>query len=755
MKNSKKSIIAIIAVLLVAICIVVVVVMSKKDSKSETKVDQAVETTESAKETDVNTEANTETNAESGEDGKIIAISEMMEDAVAKKDVILTFSENEDFSDAIEDVIVNGKSVAFEKTSGTITIPGDCFKFPVEYTIQVVAGKYDTSLVYQKVLEEPTWEIAWNDEFEGDSLDTSKWDYQIGTGAEYGLTNWGNDEAEYYAKENVSVGNGVLTLEAIPDVTTYADAGTSYTSGRIRTYSDDTGSLFSTTYGRIEAKIKLPLGDGFWPAFWMLPATDTYTTWAASGEIDIMEAKGRIPNEATSALHYGEVWPNNKYSGSAYSFGTETTINEYHVYTLEWDIDTITWYVDGNQYFQTGKWFSKGADEPADYTYPAPYDEPFYILLNLAVGGAFDGFTEPSEEDFPATMDVDYVRVYKKIGGYDASQAKAEQADTASFESYEVYEDGNFITDSVFKSLNEDALTTASMDPASKQWYFLTISDYSGVATLAKEVVDDTTYAGIDVTEVGNQNYSVQLIQHMPVANGYAYTISFDAYASKEREIVVKMSGDGDNGWSVYSSAYSTQLTTEPQHFEYTFSMSAASDPTARLEFNLGLDDGLVSIGNVAVKASSGGNVDPDKIKEPLVSGNYIYNGLFNQGSDRIAFWHLEAGEGSGVNTDKAMVINPVDGGEALLYQTGILLKASADYTLSFTGAADTGTEITAQITDVNGKTIYAVGNFVVSAETKTSLAFKMSDKVPEEGVTVTFRIGDTAVRMKDISLVN
>ena len=130
--------------------------------------------------------------------------------------------------------------------------------------------------------------MVWNDEFDGDSLDTTKWDYQYGTGSQYGLDGWGNSELQYYTdrEENVRVEDGKLIITAIKEETPYEDMP--YTSGRIRTLDNDTeASLFSTTFGRVEARIKMPIGEGLWPAFWMLPVDPSlYNQWASSGEID-------------------------------------------------------------------------------------------------------------------------------------------------------------------------------------------------------------------------------------------------------------------------------------------------------------------------------------------------------------------------------------------------------------------------------------------------------------------------------------
>ena len=137
------------------------------------------------------------------------------------------------------------------------------------------------------------WTLVWNDEFGGESLDRTKWDYQYGNGGEYGISGWGNNEWQYYLgrPENVSVEDGKLVITACKE-------DNIYTSGRIRTITNQGEVLFSTAYGRIEARIKCPVGEGLWPAFWMLPTQegiDAYGTWAASGELDIMDSVQQPP----------------------------------------------------------------------------------------------------------------------------------------------------------------------------------------------------------------------------------------------------------------------------------------------------------------------------------------------------------------------------------------------------------------------------------------------------------------------------
>ena len=183
-----------------------------------------------------------------------------------------------------------------------------------------------------------------------------------------------------------------------------------YSSGKITTKDK-----FTFKYGRIDFRAKLPTGNGMWPALWMLPNDDTYGTWAASGEIDVMEARGRLPGATCGTVHFGGTWPANKYIGGDYAFPDGQTINSnYHVYTAIWEDDNIKWYVDGKCFFKATKdqWYSAGASADDD----APFDQEFYIIMNLAVGGWFDGGISPDASSLPASMQVDYVRVYKSTG---------------------------------------------------------------------------------------------------------------------------------------------------------------------------------------------------------------------------------------------------------------------------------------------------------------------------------------------------
>ncbi len=256
-------------------------------------------------------------------------------------------------------------------------------------------------------------ELVWADEFDG-QLDTDTWEHQIGRGEAYGLpTGWGNNEHQYYTDQffNSFTNNSELHIVAqnIPF------GGASYSSARIRTLGS-----FEVRYGRIEARIKLPKGQGLWPAFWMLPTNSPYGGWASSGEMDIMESVNQM-NRIHGTLHFGSPWPSNTSAGGTLQDGRDFS-QDFHVYSMDWNPDSISWSVDGEVYrtIGSGAWFSSAATGNPR----APFDTPFHILLNVAVGGNFPG--DPNgTASFPQEMVVDWVRVYRE---QQAAYAGAEHA---------------------------------------------------------------------------------------------------------------------------------------------------------------------------------------------------------------------------------------------------------------------------------------------------------------------------------------
>lgn len=246
----------------------------------------------------------------------------------------------------------------------------------------------------EQSLPERNYELIWNDEFDGDSgiaPDASKWSYDIGTGT----NGWGNNELQTYTKSaaNVSLtGNGMLMIRAIKSSTG------DYTSARL-----NTSGIFSTQYGRIEARIKTPTGSGIWPAFWMLGNNIDAVGWPQCGEIDILEQNGKFSNITYGSLH-GPGYSGGESITTPYAFSNKRFDTDFYVYAVEWRENTVDFFVNDLLFKRLSP------DEvPGEWV----YNHDFFLILNLAVGGNFVG--SPNDNTpFPATMLVDYVRVYRE-----------------------------------------------------------------------------------------------------------------------------------------------------------------------------------------------------------------------------------------------------------------------------------------------------------------------------------------------------
>ena len=284
------------------------------------------------------------------------------------------------------------------------------------------------------------WQLVWSDEFDGSVIDPAKWSYEVNC--------WGggNDEQQCYTNQlaNAFLANGFLHIvarrenytgpAASEDASDYDPAVTKtlpYTSARLRTKHKG-----DWRYGRIEARMKLPFGQGTWPAFWMLPTDNVYGGWAASGEIDIMEAvnigtttdstapahAGGLERRVHGTLHYGRAWPDNVHSGLEYWLpGNANPALDFHTYAIEWEDGEIRWYVDDVHYAtqRASGWYSQYINNSGRLVNAegnAPFNERFHLILNLAVGGSWASTVNDkgiNEAIFPQTMVVDYVRVYQ------------------------------------------------------------------------------------------------------------------------------------------------------------------------------------------------------------------------------------------------------------------------------------------------------------------------------------------------------
>ena len=244
------------------------------------------------------------------------------------------------------------------------------------------------------------WTLVWSDEFggsNGSTPDSSKWTIETGGDG------WGNHELEYYTSrvQNVQIQNGSLVITALKETYTGKDGvSRNYTSARMKT-----AGKFEQQYGRFEASIKIPYGQGMWPAFWMLGNNSGSLGWPGCGEIDIMENIGKEPAIVHGTIH-GPGYSGGDGIGSSFSLPKGRFADDYHLYAVEWEPNLIRFYVDSNLY---------ATRTPAELPQGTKwvYDHPFFIILNVAVGGDWPGAPDNTTV-FPQTMLVDYVRVYKK-----------------------------------------------------------------------------------------------------------------------------------------------------------------------------------------------------------------------------------------------------------------------------------------------------------------------------------------------------
>lgn len=249
-----------------------------------------------------------------------------------------------------------------------------------------------------QTLPKKNWKLTWSDEFNSTSIaspDSSKWNFDIGTGS----GGWGNSELEYYTNRTKNVatdGKGNLAITAYSE----SYSGSAYTSGRIKTKA-----LFSQAYGRFEARIKTPYGPGIWPAFWLLGANDDTVTWPQCGEIDIMELRGQAPHIINGTIH-GPGYSGGNSITKAYGLQNARFDQDYHIFAVEWNEDKIDFFVDDYLYQSISK---NDVSKKGEWV----FNHPFYIILNVAVGGNYVGFPTTGTP-FPQTMSVDYVRVYEE-----------------------------------------------------------------------------------------------------------------------------------------------------------------------------------------------------------------------------------------------------------------------------------------------------------------------------------------------------
>lgn len=414
------------------------------------------------------------------------------------------------------------------------------------------------------------YNLLWSDEFDGSGeMDLTKWNYEPHE------PGWTNNELQEYttSTDNVFVRDGNLVLKALK---TEKDGVTHYTSGKV------TGqNKTDFQYGKVVVSAKVPEGQGLWPAIWMMPKDESYYgQWPKCGEIDIMESLGHDTTVSYSTIHYGE--PHGEQQGTITKEGDESFSAKFHEYSVEWEPGEMRFYTDGELVLTCNDWFTAVEGED-DKPYPAPFDQPFFVQMNLAVGGNWPGNPDETTNFDNAEFLIDYVRVYQK-DAYDTNVTKPPM----TFR--DPLADGNYIRNGDF-SVAEDL--TDDID-----WKFLLF--YEGVGEA--EIKDGEMI--ITSTNCGTEEYSVQLV-HPDIAmyKGHNYRITFDIRADEARKCIVCISAP-NAGWIRYFPDTSIDLTTEWQTFTFEFEMKEKDDNNGRLEFNMGKhgDTATIHLTNVRVE---------------------------------------------------------------------------------------------------------------------------------------------------------
>jgi len=402
--------------------------------------------------------------------------------------------------------------------------------------------------------------LYWHDEFdqyEG-RLSDKDWNYEVHPAG------WVNAELQRYEDDEkyAYVKNGELVIQSLKEVD--ADGNVSYVSGRVTTQHKH-----ALKYGYIEARIKVPTGKGFLPAFWMMPEEEEhYGQWPKCGEIDIMEVLGNNINTNYGTLHFGE--PHKQNQGSV-TLKSGDFHSEYHTFAVEWKPNSFRWYVDGEMYYECNDWYTNDSSGNPIADYPAPFNQQFHVILNVAVGGNWPG--DPDEntvfDEENSSMKIDYVRMFRKKN-YNENVSKPvremvfKEADAS----------GNFVTNADFAA--DEDLTDDT------DWKFLELNDGKGSAKIENgEII-------ISTDNFGTEEYSIQLVQPgMPMMNGKKYKFSFEAYADDDRKMKAAVTAPTAD-WIRYFDDTSVDLTKDWQEFSFDFTMDKPDDDAGRVEFNMG-----------------------------------------------------------------------------------------------------------------------------------------------------------------------
>lgn len=599
----------------------------------------------------------------------------------------LTYSTS---SNAVASVDNTGKVTGIGAGTAKITVKSANGK-----TTDVVITVVKEPVTERTDLSYDGYELKWQDNFDRAELNRDDWNVELHE------PGWVNSELQEYvdSEENIYLKDGNLVLK--PVEIKQEDGTKAYTSGRINTQNKH-----NFKYGLFEARVKVPKGKGFLPAFWMMPTNENlYGQWPRCGEIDIMEVLGHEADTSYGTIHYGN--PHSESQGK-YTLSSGDFSEEFHVFDVEWAPGKISWYVDGKRIHTESDWYS-ATENQGEISYPAPFDQPFYMILNLAVGGNWPGNPDETTDIANSAFYVDYVKAYQK-SSYDENVQKPVKDVVLR----DPDENGNYIVNGNF-AVQEDLTDD-------KDWSFLTALEGKGTAVIQNNEI------AIATEEAGSADYSIQLVQpNLPMKKGGVYQLSFDAYADSARTMKVDVSAP-DKGYKRYLPDTVAELTTEKKAYVYEFTMSDGDDANGRLEFNMGagISTAGIKISNVVLKKIKEIEIAEGK-KGVLADGNYVYNGSFQEGQGRLGYWTVTGNQGSEVrvtNEDniRRLMIQAPEGTTAenpvIVSQEALALAKGNTYALSLMAEGESGKKVSLKAAGQNFE-------FVMTGEEK-----KYSDKL-------------------------
>lgn len=449
------------------------------------------------------------------------------------------------------------------------------------------------------------YNLVWADEFNGSTVDNTKWSYQLGA------SGWGNNELQYYTDrvDNATVSAGSLKIIAKSE----AYMGANYTSARMRSINKG-----DWTYGKMEASIKLPIGQGIWPAFWMMPTESVYGGWPTSGEIDIMEYLGHQPSINYGTCHFGNSSVDKGSSGNSLNISPASYYDgAFHIFSVEWEPTQIRWYVDGNLYH------TFNAAEVGAYTFP--FDQDFHFILNLAVGGNWPGNPDGTTV-FPQTMEVDYVRTYQLLSdiaikgetkhepyamgtvytvpnlpsttytwtvpasstitaGAGTNEITVDWGTTGGTVEVVITNACGTATPSKMVSISANQATNPSFEFDFSNWYYSTFNGAAANWNISTTDVHNGSKAMCaTVTNLSPNNWDIQISPDLiPITAGEEYTLRFWAKADVSGR-AISLGIINSTTYAYYTGTGYT-LTDTWAEYEHTFTASATATTDINIQF--------------------------------------------------------------------------------------------------------------------------------------------------------------------------